>query len=141
VAALVLCPLASAVERDPEAELRAEEKEVGTDEVFLDDMRVAAHGRAFRDERRPGLPVVGRLVDVGAHVAEGVQVEGDVGRALSEVAGVYVRDPGVLRQAFDVADDVRPGLAPVARDLDAAVGGAGPGAAGAPWVLRLTRPM
>src|SRR5205085_3301938 len=40
--------------------------------------------------------------------------------------GVYVRDPGVLRQAADVPDDVRPRFAAVARDLEVAVVRAGP---------------
>src|SRR4029079_16616482 len=64
------------------------------------------------------------------HVAERVRVEGDVGRAFIEVAGVDVGDPGVLGDAGDVGDGVGPRLAVVARDLDVAIVGAGPDHAG-----------
>src|SRR4029079_3406006 len=64
------------------------------------------------------------------HVAERVRVEGDVGRAFIEVAGVDVGDPGVLGDAGDVGDGVGPRLAAVSRHLDVAIVGAGPDHAG-----------
>ena len=121
VPTLVARPLLAAVERHPQPELGAEEQQVLVDEIFLDHVGVAAHRAVGRDERRPRRPVVGRLVGVGPHVAEGVEVERRVDRARVEMPRLDRRDPRVLRQARDVGDDVGPRLAAVFRHLQVAV--------------------
>ena len=51
VAAFVLRPLLAAVERHPQAEFRPEEEEIAIDQIFTDDVRVAAHVAVLRDDR------------------------------------------------------------------------------------------
>ena len=43
VAALVTRPLIATVERDPQPELGAEEKQIGIDEILANNVRVAAN--------------------------------------------------------------------------------------------------
>src|SRR6516225_908904 len=101
MATLELRPMSPPIERDPEPELGAEEQQLRIDGVFLDDVRVAAHAlRVLRaDERRPGLAVIGRDVEIGRLVAEGVTIEGRVGGARRESTRLYPVHPAVLRQA------------------------------------------
>ena len=126
IAALVVRPLVAAVQRDPEAELGAEEEKVRVRQVFLDDVRVSAHRTIRGDQRRPGLPVVAGAVRVRPRVSEHVQVEGGVSCTLVEMAGVDRRNPCLRRQALDTTRHVRPRFAAVPRELQVAIVGADP---------------
>ncbi len=66
------------------------------DGVFRDDVRVATTPLSFEVQRSPGLAVVRRLVRVRGHVAEGVAIEGSVGRAFVEAAGRQRGNPRIL---------------------------------------------
>lgn len=61
--AFELRPLFTAISRDVEAELRAEEQQIRLHEIFFDDVRVPADAAELMrtDEWRPGLPEIGRL--------------------------------------------------------------------------------
>ena len=89
-------------------------------------MGITAHRTVWRDNLRPGLTKVGCLVDIWPHVAKRVQVERCVGRALIEMARIDRCHPGVLRQAFDISNDVLPGFAAITSHLHVAVVGADP---------------
>ena len=78
------------------------------------------------NQRRPGLAVIGGLENVRRHVAKGMSIKRGVSRAGIEIAGLHPVHPGILRQAGNVADDVGPSLAAVARELKIAVVGADP---------------
>ena len=126
VAALEFRPVAAAVGRDPEAHFRADEQQVAVDRIFLHDVRIAAQALLLAADLLPGLAEVARAVDVGIEVAERVAIERRVrGRAVV-AARLDGADPRILRQALHVADDVRPGLAAIARELHVAVVGAHP---------------
>ena len=127
-AALEARPVAAAVDRYPEAELGAEEQQVGLDQVFLDHVRIAAHALAVvgAEQARPGLAVVGRAIEPRLHVAKRVAVEGRIGGAGGMAARLDPAHPAVRRQARHVGDDVGPVLAAVARELQVAVVGADP---------------
>ncbi len=114
-----LHPPPAAVVGDPEAELGAEEEEIPVPRVLLHDVGVAAQVRGR--QALPGLAVVGGAVDVGLEVRPPVVVEDHERRAGVEPGGEDVGDPGVRRHSGDVLLDARPGLAAVARHLQAAV--------------------
>src|ERR1019366_6088644 len=56
-------------------------------------LTVSAHSVVLRWQRRPGLAVIGGLVNVRLHVAEGLAIQGDVSGALIEAAGRDRGDP------------------------------------------------
>ena len=89
IPAFVMRPLLAAIHRDPQPELRPEEQQVGVDQVFLNHVRVTAHGTIRRHECRPRFPKVGRAVGVGTHVPERMDVERGVDGARSEVARLH----------------------------------------------------
>ena len=107
--ALEAGPGLAAVDRDPQAELGAEEQQVRLLRVFLDDVRVAADAACVlrRDERLPGLAVVARHVEPRVVIAERVAVERRVSRGRIVPARLDPADPRGLRQALEVAGDVR----------------------------------
>ena len=86
IPAFVMRPLLAAIHRDPEPELSTKEQETLVDEVFFDDVRIAAHRTLRRNECRPRRPEIGRLVGIGPHVAEGMDVERCVDRTRIEMA-------------------------------------------------------
>src|ERR1051326_9366912 len=81
ISAGVLRPLSATIERDPEAELGADKQQVLIDQIFLHDMRVTAHIAYRRNYLCPCLPIVHCPVNVRTHVAEGVRIDGGVGRS------------------------------------------------------------
>src|SRR5262249_16912515 len=107
---LILGPLLAAVERDPEAKLRAQEEQIAIDRVFLNDMRVAANGASFPGERRPVLSKVGRPINIGAHIAIAVKVESDISRTLIKMARIDRGDPRIFGQSLNVGNHVGPNL-------------------------------
>ena len=121
--ALKLRPAFSAINRNPESELRAEEKKIRLNQVFLNHVRVTANAlRVLRcNERRPGLTVISGLENVRRHIAKGMSIKRGVSGAGIEVAGLHPVHPRILRQAGNVADDIGPGLAAVARELKIAI--------------------
>jgi len=88
IASLVFSPPLTAIDGDPEAELRAQQQQRGAHRVLFDDMSIAAHAARSEVEHGPAFAIVGGLGSVGLDVAEGVSVEGGVGRAFIKVAGV-----------------------------------------------------
>src|SRR5437667_4569695 len=93
--AFELCPVFSAVDRDPKPKLCAEKQQIRFYQVLLDDVRVATN--AFdvlrSDKRRPGFPVIGRFENVRRHIAERMSIKRSVSRAGVEVAGLYPTHP------------------------------------------------
>ena len=85
--------------------------------------RLPRHGR-------PRSAVVLREEDVRLVVVGAVPVEHDVARARVEVRRLDPRHEGLVGHALHVLDDVLPGCAAVAADLEVAVVGAGPDDAG-----------
>src|SRR5207247_10692224 len=87
--AFELCPVFSAVDRDPKSELCAEKQQIRFYQVLLDDVRVATN--AFdvlrSDKRRPGFPVIGRFENVLRNIAERMSIKQSATRAGGEVAG------------------------------------------------------
>src|SRR5262249_13088809 len=69
----------------------------------------------------PCCAVVGSLVGVWLHVAEGVAIKCGVSRAFIERTCFDAGDPGVFGQAGNFIDYVGPGLAAVARDLNISI--------------------
>src|SRR6185312_8112302 len=87
---LELRPALPAVEAHVEPELGPEEQDVWVEPVLLDHMGIAANaGRVGADQLLPGAAVIGRAIEVGSHVANGVAVVGDVG------------DSGIVAARFD----------------------------------------
>src|SRR5262245_33630804 len=121
-------PAFSAVDRDPETELRSEEKEIGFFQIFFDHVRVAADGFRIlvRYDRRPRLAVIGGLENVRGHVAESVSIERGVSSAGVEVARLHPANPRILWKIRNVRDHVVPGLPGIARELKVSVIGSNP---------------
>jgi len=117
--ALKLRPALSSVDGNPKAKLSSEKQEIGFDQIFLDHVSVSTN--AFRVlrcyERRPSFTVISRFENIRHHVAKSMPVKRGVSGAGVEVARLNPGHPRVLGQTGDVTDDIRPGLAAVARDL------------------------
>ena len=84
-------------------------------------MRVPADTAIGRDNGRPGLTVIGRFVNVWFHVTKRMAVKSCVSRRGFVEPCLHPRDPGEFRQLWHVANDIGPGFAAVARELDIAV--------------------
>src|SRR4030095_4792227 len=123
IVALKLRPAFSAINRNPESKLRADEEKIWLDQIFFNHMRVPTDAlRVLRsDERRPGLTEISGLENVRRHVAKSMPIKSGVRRAGIEVAGLHPAHPRVLRQPGNVADDVGPRLTAVARKLNVAI--------------------
>ena len=136
--AFKLRPAFSSVDRDPKSELGAEKKKIRLNQILLDDVRVTAN--AFRvlgcNKRRPRLAVIGCLENVRLHVAKGMSIKRGISRAGIEIAGLDPVHPRIFRQAGNVADDIGPSLAAVARELKIAVVGADPDQRPSAWAIR-----
>jgi len=133
IRSLVLRPPLPAIHRDPETELGAEKEHVAVHRVFFDHVRKPAHAAFLRRQRRPALPVIRRLVDVGLDVSERVPVKGGIGCAFIEAAGLDGRDPRILVEPLYVPDHIRPGLRPIARNLHVPIIGPHPDSVRLQW--------
>src|SRR5947207_14093201 len=93
--AFKLRPVFSSIDRNPKSKLRAEEEEIGFDQIFLDHMSVSTN--AFRvltgHERRPGFAVIGSFENVWRHVAKGMSIDRGISGASVEVAGLDPAHP------------------------------------------------
>src|ERR1039457_3021207 len=126
ITAFVLRPLLAAVERNPQAELGAEEQQALRDRVLLDNVGIPAHAARGRDDGCPGLAEIRGFENKRSQVAEGVPVERRKGRALIETAGFHPRHPRSFRKAGNMAHYVRPRLTAIPRDLQVPIVGANP---------------
>src|SRR5713101_6597827 len=126
VAAAELRPAPATVDGDEETELGPQEEQILFHRVFLDHVRIAAHGAGGARDARPALPEILRPVHPWRHVAMRMPVERGVGRSRLEPAGLDPGDPARFRQAGHVPDRVGPLRAGVARELHVAVVGADP---------------
>src|SRR6476660_2802167 len=81
--ALELRPACSAINRNPESKLRANEKKIGLDQIFCNHVRVSTNALRIlsSNKRRPGLTEISGLESVRRHVAKSMPIEGGVGRA------------------------------------------------------------
>ena len=93
--AFELRPVFSAINRNPQSKLRAEEKKIRLNQIFLDHVRVSANALRVlrRNERRPGLAEISGLENVRRHVAKSMAIESGVSRAGIEVAGLHPAHP------------------------------------------------
>src|SRR5207302_6887325 len=64
LATFVLGPLLATIERNPQTKLGAGKEQVWRYRVFFYDVRVAADALSLTKHRRPGLAIVGGLVDI-----------------------------------------------------------------------------
>src|SRR5215831_4294410 len=73
---LKLRPAFSAINRNPESKLRADEKKIGPDQIFFDDVRVSTDALRIlsSNEWRPGLTEISGLENVRRHVAKSVPI-------------------------------------------------------------------
>src|SRR4029453_9748326 len=115
--ALKLRPAFSAINRNPESKLRADEKKIWLHQIFFNDVRESTNALRVlsTDERRPGLTEIICLENVRRHVAKSMPIESGVRRAGIKVAGLHPVHPRVLRQPRNVPDNVRPGFAAITR--------------------------
>src|SRR6267142_6372790 len=95
VSTFILGPLFAAIKRDPQSKLSPDKDQIAINQVFLYYMSITTHAAVCGHHRRPRLPKVGRLVNVGPHVPEHVKIEGCVGGAFIKVPGVDRRNPRV----------------------------------------------
>src|ERR1043165_1140400 len=93
IATFVLCPLPSAINRDPQPEFSADKQEIFVDKIFLDDVCITVHVAGRSDDLSPCVAKVARLINVWAHVAKGVQVERCVSGTGVKVSGIDRRKP------------------------------------------------
>src|ERR1700757_2852053 len=126
--ALELGPAFSAINRNPESKLRADEKKIWLHRIFFNHVRVSTNALRVLsgDERRPGLTEISGLEHVRSHVAKSMPIKSGVSRAGIEVAGLHPVHPSVLRQPGSIADDIGPRLTAVARELNVAIISADP---------------
>src|SRR6185312_7027812 len=125
-----LLPTAGAVGGDEQAALGADEEQVGVARVLAHRLYLA-HLRQVGGDIRPGLAVVGGLVEVGTVVVVAVVVERHVGGRAAEVRGLDARHLHVAlgragHTAGQVAHDVGEVFAAVEAQLQVAVVGADP---------------
>ncbi len=116
----------SAIGRDPQAEFRAQKKQVRIEGIFGDHVGIAVNVILPHRQRIPGFPVVRSFVDVGLDVAKRVTVKRRIRRTFREAAGRDGRNPRVFGQIGNIAHYVGPGFGAIARDLQIAVVGAHP---------------
>src|SRR6266511_906615 len=93
--ALELRPAFSAINRNPQSKLRADEKKIWLDQIFFNHMRVSTNALRVlsSDEGRPGLTEVSGLENVRRHVAKSMPIKSGVSRAGIEVAGLHPAHP------------------------------------------------
>src|SRR6476620_1635423 len=93
--ALEVRPAFSAINRNPQSKLRAEEKKTWLDQIFFNHVCVSANAfRVFRrNERRPGLTEISGLENVRRHVAKSMPIKSGVSRSGIEVAGLHPVHP------------------------------------------------
>src|SRR5262245_58468103 len=93
--ALKLRPAFSAIDRNPESKLRADEKKIGLYQIFFNYVRISANALRVLsiDERRPGLTVISGLVNVWRHVAKSMPIKSGVRRCGIEIAGLQPVHP------------------------------------------------
>src|SRR6266567_9467463 len=91
-------------------------------------MRVSADafGVLCSDKWSPSLSMVGRAENIWRHVSERVAIESSVGGACIEVTRLHPADPRILWQTGNVADNICPGFAGIARELQISVIGSNP---------------
>src|SRR2546429_4667460 len=70
--ALVLRPVLSAIQGNPQAKFCAEIEEIPGNGILFDHVRIAANAAIGCDHGRPGLAVIGCFVDVRLHVPKGM---------------------------------------------------------------------
>src|SRR5262245_58426623 len=92
---LKLRPACSAINRNPESKLRANEKKVRLNQIFFNHVRVSTNALRVlsSDERRPGLTEISGLENVRRHVAKSMPIESGVSCAGIEVAGLHPAHP------------------------------------------------
>src|SRR5262249_33430509 len=112
IVALELRPASSAIDRNPESEFRADQKEISLHQIFFNHVRVPTNALRIlsSDERRPGLAEIRGLVNVRRHVPESMAIKRGVSRAGIKVTGLHPVHPRVLRQPGNVTNDVSPGF-------------------------------
>src|SRR5262245_18517909 len=95
IVALKMCPVFSAINRNPEYKIRAEKKKIRLHQIFFNHVRVSPN--AFwilsSDEGRPGFTVISGLINVRCHVAKSMAIKRGVSRAGIEVAGLHPVHP------------------------------------------------
>ncbi len=117
IMALVLRPVLTAIQGNPQAKLRANIQNVLRNLILFDDMGVATHAAIGCNYGGPGLSVVGGLVDVWHHVAKSVAVKRCVSCCSVIKSSFDPRNPREFRQIRHIADDIRPGFAAILREL------------------------
>src|SRR5215471_1493243 len=92
---LKLRPAFSAINRNPESKLRADEKKIGLHQIFFNHVRISTNALRVlsSDERRPGLTEIRGLKNVRRHVAKSMPIKSGIRRAGIEVAGLHPVDP------------------------------------------------
>src|SRR6266404_3937299 len=121
IATFVLGPLFAAIKRDPQSKFSPDKDQITINKVFLYHMSITTHAAVWRHNRRPRLAKVGRLINVGPHISEHMNIEGRIRGALIKMPGVDRRDPRLAGQSANVAHDVCPGPASIAGNLQIAV--------------------
>src|SRR5512132_3442749 len=93
--ALELRPVFSAINRNPQSKLRADEKKIWLDQIFFNHVRVSTNALRVlsTDERRPGLTGISGLENVRRPVAKSMPIKSGVRRAGIEVAGLHPAHP------------------------------------------------
>src|SRR5205814_9125913 len=121
--ALVLRPMFSLIERNPQAEFSAEKEQIRGDSVFFDYVSKTAHAAVGPDDRRPCFAIVGSFIDVRIHVSKGMAVKSSVGGGWSVKAGFYPGNPRKFREIRHIGDDIGPRFSGVTCDLKISVVG------------------
>ena len=119
-------PVAAVIERNVHAEFGSGVEQAGAVGIFAHHAGGLVGGDAVRavGEPGPGLAEIVGAVNVGREIAQQVTVDGDIGGARPERAGLDVLHASAGRQAC--GSDIGPGLAIVARHVDQAIVRAGP---------------
>ena len=93
--ALELRPAFSAIDRNPESKLRADEEEIWLDQIFFNHVRVSTNALRVlsTDQRCPGLTEISGPKNLRRHVAKSVPIKSGVCRGGIEVAGLHPANP------------------------------------------------